>query len=319
MSQQAIVKPSQQSPVRGSSSGRSLGLLDPKSDLVFKKIFGNHPSLTKSFLNGVLRLPPDRLIENLVYLTPEQAPRIPSMKNTIVDVKCTDQKGNIFIVEMQMTWSASFFKRFLFGASKAYVQQLDSGKTYDTLCPVYGLAIINEVFEASTAEWYHHYRLTHTQDREKALEGIELVLCELPKFRPETWSERKLGALWLRFLQEVPTLEAIPVEFQENPDLSQALALVQESAYTKEELAYYDQYLDAVRVAGTIQADARNEGLAKGFAEGKAEGEKRLLEEKIAIAKKLLASGMSVEAVSDVTGFSQKEIRELEGVVSSAY
>src|SRR5437879_1693480 len=88
-------------------------LLDPKSDIVFKKIFGQHPELIKSFLNSVLPLPKGRLIESVKYLTPEQSPRIPSMKNTIVDVKCTDQNGHIFIVEMQMSWSKSFLKRFL--------------------------------------------------------------------------------------------------------------------------------------------------------------------------------------------------------------
>src|SRR4051812_29682003 len=98
-------------------SDKPLRLLDPKSDIVFKKIFGQHPELIKSFLNGILPLPEGRLIESIDYLTPEQSPRIPSMKNTIVDVKCKDQHGHIFIVEMQMTWSKSFLKRFLFGTS----------------------------------------------------------------------------------------------------------------------------------------------------------------------------------------------------------
>src|SRR5471030_2581224 len=91
---------------------RSVHLLDAKSDIVFKKIFGQHPDLIKSFLNGILPLPEGRLIKTLSYLPPEQSPRIPSMKNTIVDVKCTDQEDRVFIVEMQMTWSKSFLKRF---------------------------------------------------------------------------------------------------------------------------------------------------------------------------------------------------------------
>ena len=66
--------------------------LDPKSDVVFKKIFGQNPDLIKSFLNGVLPLSEGHLIEDIAYLTPEQSPRIPAMKNTIVDVKCKDQQ-----------------------------------------------------------------------------------------------------------------------------------------------------------------------------------------------------------------------------------
>lgn len=69
------------------SSDKPLRLLDPKSDIVFKKIFGQHPELIKSFLNGVLPLPEGRLIKSVSYLTPEQSPRIPAMKNTIVELK----------------------------------------------------------------------------------------------------------------------------------------------------------------------------------------------------------------------------------------
>ena len=39
--------------------------LDPKSDLVFKKIFGEHPNLLKDFLNAILPLPQDCTIESL--------------------------------------------------------------------------------------------------------------------------------------------------------------------------------------------------------------------------------------------------------------
>src|SRR5580700_2453154 len=73
--------------------------LDPKSDVVFKKVFGQHPHLLKSFLNAVLPLAPGELIETLEYLPSEQIPDIPILKRTIVDVKCYDQQGKIFIVE----------------------------------------------------------------------------------------------------------------------------------------------------------------------------------------------------------------------------
>ncbi len=39
--------------------------LDPKADVVFKKIFGQHPDLLKSFLNAVLPLPKSGLILKL--------------------------------------------------------------------------------------------------------------------------------------------------------------------------------------------------------------------------------------------------------------
>src|ERR1700722_20033666 len=122
--------------------------LDPKSDVVFKKIFGEHPNLLKSFLNAVLPLPPEGLIETLEYLPSEQVPVIPIFKNSIVDVQCKDYQGRIFIVEMQMQWTDSFMQRMLFNASKAYVRQLQKGENYHLLKPVYGLGLINCQFDA---------------------------------------------------------------------------------------------------------------------------------------------------------------------------
>jgi hypothetical protein len=49
--------------------------LDPKADVVFKKIFGEHPNILISFLNAVLPLAPDNPIVELSYLPNEQFPR----------------------------------------------------------------------------------------------------------------------------------------------------------------------------------------------------------------------------------------------------
>ena len=85
--------------------------LDPKNDLTFKKIFGQHPHLLKSFLNAILPLDEDQLIESLEYLPLELVPEIPLLKHSIVDVRCKDNKAPQFIVEMQMFWTENFKSR----------------------------------------------------------------------------------------------------------------------------------------------------------------------------------------------------------------
>ena len=79
--------------------------LDPKADVVFKKIFGDHPALLISFLNAVLPLASDNIIIEIEYLATEQIPEIPEFKRTIADVKCKDSQGRAFIVEMQKIMS----------------------------------------------------------------------------------------------------------------------------------------------------------------------------------------------------------------------
>ena len=150
--------------------------LDPKADVVFKKIFGDHPKLLISFLNAVLPLPPERTIVELSYLQFEQVPPIPEFKSTIADVKCRDAQGRTFIVEMQMNWSDSFKQRLLFGASQAVVKQLEKGAEYKFLQPVYGLGIVAEIYDKDTPEWYHHYQLVKKSHADRdIIEHLQLI------------------------------------------------------------------------------------------------------------------------------------------------
>ena len=83
--------------------------LDPKADLTFKKVFGEHPALVISLLNALLPFETeDEKIESVEYLPIELVPDTPLKKNSIVDVRCRDKRGRVFIVEMQMIWSPAF-------------------------------------------------------------------------------------------------------------------------------------------------------------------------------------------------------------------
>jgi predicted transposase/invertase (TIGR01784 family) len=94
--------------------------LDPRNDLPFKRIFGEHPDLLMSFLNAFMPFEEHQRIESLEYLPAEQVPENPAKKNSIVDVRCRDNYERKFIVEMQMLWSSVFSNRMVSNASKAY-------------------------------------------------------------------------------------------------------------------------------------------------------------------------------------------------------
>ena len=89
--------------------------LDPKADLTFKKVFGEHPDLVISFLNALLPFKhEEEMIQSVVYLQPDMVPENPLRKYSIVDVRCRDNRGRQFIVEMQMVWSPEFQQRVMF-------------------------------------------------------------------------------------------------------------------------------------------------------------------------------------------------------------
>ena len=98
--------------------------LDPKNDLTFKRVFGEHKHLCMSLINSMLPL--ENPIVSIEYQTGELVPELADvLRHTIVDVRCTDSDQRQFIVEMQLYWSESFKSRVLLNASKAYIKQLD--------------------------------------------------------------------------------------------------------------------------------------------------------------------------------------------------
>ena len=275
--------------------------LDPKIDLAFKRVFGEHALLLKSFLNAVLPLPDDGLIDSLEYLTPEQVPELPGLfKNSIVDVKCQDTRGRIFIVEMQMLWSTSFEQRIVFSASNAYVKQLRSGQDYASLKPVYALALTNQVFDFETENYHHHYKIVSLQESLRVLKGLEFVFIELPKFKPKSQTDRRMQVKWLRFLSEVGRNDQAVQDLAEDPEIRSAMDLVEVGAFTPQELEAYHIHMDKLRIEATVIKDAK----AEGWAEGKAQGIQQ-------VARNLKAQGLSLAVIAQATGLGVSEIDNL--------
>lgn len=247
--------------------------LDPKADLTFKRVFGEHPDLVISLLNALLPIQEDEAVTEIEYLPADMVPDNPLRKYSIVDVRCRDKKGRQFLVEMQMVWSAEFQQRVLFNASKAYVRQLGKGEQYELLQPVYSLNLVNDIFEPDLKGFYHHYALVHVEHSDRIIEGLQLIFVELPKFTPHTYSEKKMQVLWLRYLTEIgeKTREA-PEELLENPEIGKALTVLQESAFNDEELARYEGFWDMISVERTLYNSGWRKGVAEGIAVGKAEG-----------------------------------------------
>jgi len=292
--------------------------LDPKNDLTFKRIFGEHPDLLIGFLNALMPFSADQLIEEVEYLPAEQVPDIIGKKNSIVDVKCKDKSGRVFIVEMQMLWTDDFMNRIVFNASKAYVRQLDKNKGYHLLQPVYTLAILNENFDHKSEKFYHHYGIVNRENTDEVIDGLEFVLIELLKFKSEKWSERKIAALWLKFLKDVGEgMTTLPAELAENDQIRKAAELCEEGAFTPKELAVYDAYWDWVRIEKTITEGSLVRGEAIGLERGEAIGLEKgeaIGEQKNActVAMRMLEDGMSVETVSKYTGLSKQQIEKLK-------
>ena len=289
--------------------------LDPKADLTFKKIFGEHKDLLISLLNALLPLADDEQIESVEYLSPELVPETYVGKNSIVDVRCRDVKGRQFIVEMQMLWTEAFKQRVLFNASKAFVRQLDKKRKYELLQPVYSLNLVNETFMKDYPdEFIHNYSVVHELHSDEIIEGLHFTFVELPKFQAHSLKEKKMAVLWLRFLTEIDEqTKQAPQELLDNPETRKALKAVEESAMTKNELLAYEDFWDKLGAERLLFVDSNRinweEGRTEGRAEGRAEG---IIEGCAKVAKNLLNLGMALDEVAKVTGLDIETIEKMK-------
>ena len=280
--------------------------LDPKADLTFKKVFGEHKDLLISLLNALLPLDEGQTVESVEYLPAELVPELPWGKNSIVDVRCTDSRGRQFIVEMQMIWTPAFQQRVLFNASKAFVRQLGRRRTYELLQPVYSLNLVNDMFfNDYPDEFIHNYNIVHELHSDKIIEGLHFTFVELPKFKPANIAERKMAVLWLRFLTEInEETKQVPAELLENPETSKALEEVEESAFTEAEMNTYDDFWDKVGAERLLLADSTKISHKKGVEEG----ERKKAEE---IAKSMLEEGFHIDTIAKLTKLSYADIERL--------
>ncbi|MDR1335687.1 MAG: Rpn family recombination-promoting nuclease/putative transposase [Tannerella sp.] len=295
--------------------------LDPKYDLTFKRVFGEHKHLCISLINSML--PPDENREavEIEYVTGEMIPQLDALKYSVMNVRCTDSYGQRFAVKIQMEWTGSFENRVLPDASNACIVQLDRTQKYRMPYPVYAIFFVNAIFEKSPEmkdEYYHHYKTVNVWRTKRRIDGLELILIELPKFKPYTCVMREQHKLWLRFLTEInERTDGVPSELLSDACIRKAIQYVDVNACNKSQLLTYDQAKMDVMTAVSALSETKEEGiriglakgLAKRLAKGRAEGR---AEAAAKIAVNLLKSGMSPEEVHKFTELPPEEIRKLK-------
>ena len=77
------------------------------------------------------------------------------------------------------------------------------------------------------------------------------------------------------------------------------------SGFTDAELRAYDKFWDSVRVEKTLQYDSYQQGMEKGM-------EKGMNQRSLEIARNLLSLGLPVTQITQATGLTEEEIRQMK-------
>lgn len=295
----------------GTIKATTMSYLDPRADIVFRKIFGEHKNLCISLLNSLLPLPKDGQIESIEYMDPDVLPDTPELKNSVVDVRCQDAKGRTFIVEMQMYWTDCFFMRVLLNASKAFANQLGKGGPFSSLQPVYSLCLLNENMSMTKEykdEYRHVFLIKHEHHKDLVMDGMTFVMVELQKFRKSAPNRvhKKLADLWLSFLTMMDENREgkIPEELEGNHDVNQAVECLKRMSLTREERYIYDKYWDSISCERTLLEGKYESGKEEGISIGEDNRARRM-------AKKMKEAGKSIEEIMEFTELSREEIEKL--------
>lgn len=284
--------------------------LDPKSDIAFKKLFGDiaHKNIVISFLNSILQRSDDMQIVDVVMNDPSNLLETHDAKTSIVDVRCTDQQNNQYIIKMQLMTKKNYKAHAQYYTALGISQQLSSGGKYNKLVPVIFVGILDfELLE--TFNYLSHYQITDTQNSQSKLELSEFFFIELKKFNKPLDSLETILDKWIYFLKNALALQIIPPIFKE-PALKEAFGVLAQSNWSRAELEAHDRYLDSIRSSASQLDTAKEKGIEIGLEKGREEGK---LEEKIDLAKKMLTR-FDIATITEMTGLSKEIIEKLKNI-----
>jgi predicted transposase/invertase (TIGR01784 family) len=282
---------------------------DVKTDIAFRKIFGNeqHKEILIGFLNAVLDLQGDKRIQSLTLKNPWQAPDLPLLKETILDIKAVDHRGVTFIVEMQIKDNPGFDKRALYYTAKAYTAQIHKGDDYPKLNQVIFIGILD--FNSFDGDHYlTRHLILNKETLQQELRDFEFNFIELRKFNKQEAELESLVEKWIYFIKNAGNLKMIPHSAEVIPELKEAYAQATMNTWSQEELDVYE-YWQIRDAADRYGLEAKFE---KGFAKGIEQGvEKGKVEGTMDVARNMLGIGLGVEVIMQATGLSREQIAGL--------
>lgn len=278
--------------------------LDPKNDIAFKRIFGTerNKDILIHFLNDMITFKEKGPIVDVTFLKTVQDPETAAQKTSIVDILCKDDRGNNYIVEMQVAKEHGFEKRAQYYASKAYFTQAHVGGDYASLKEVIFLAICDYILFPKKRAFKSDHVILDRESYENDLEDFSFTFLELPKFNKEIDQLSNMVDRWSYFFKHAEETSDSDLEkmVDHDPIIKRAFFELDRFSWNDEELLIYDQ---AEKYEGVYRAS-----MAQQRYEGRAEGR---VEERLTMAKKLIEQGVAMAVIINVTGLTPEEVDAL--------
>lgn len=238
-----------------------------------------------------------------------------------VDIKAKNSKGEIIIVEIQLTRELYYLERILFGVAKSITEHIHLGDKYDKVKKVYSISIL--YFDLGKgADYLYHGQTTftgvHTHDtlqittKEKdviEMKAPEEVFPEYFLIRVNEFNKVATTPIeeWLDYLKSGHIRKDTSA-----PGLQEARAKLNYLQMSAQERSAYDHHIDAIMIQNDVISTAQKEGRAEGRAEGRIEGRiEGRAEEKRQNALRMKKKGYPIEDIAEITGLPVSEVESL--------
>ncbi len=273
--------------------------LNPKIDLVFKKIFGTeqNKNVLKSLINSVL--PKDEQIVEVTIKNPYNEADFIGDKLSVVDIKATDEKGRWYDIEIQVKEQKYYGKRAIFYLSEIYSNQLNEKDSYDKLRKTIIISLLDFNYFLNDKRYFRRccYKDFDTGELYPELDFADLYFVELRKFDNEYNHIKTTLDRWITFLNRATELdrENLPDELKD-PDIIQAMNTIDTMSLNAREREYYESEKKVMRDRDAVMQTAVENAIDN---------------RNIEIAKSLKLKNISTEIIVETTGLTKEQIDKL--------
>lgn len=242
-----------------------------------------------------------------------------------VDIKAKNAKGDIIIVEVQLTRELYYLERILYGVSKAITEHIKLGSRYDQVKKVYSINIL--YFDLGRGKDYLYHGTTnfigvHTGDtlevntRENDIVRMRTPASIFPEYyliRVNQFNDVAKTPIeeWMDYLKNEHIREDTTV-----PGLQEAREKLAYLRMTPEDRAIYDRHVENMmyqnEALGTARTEGWDEGKKEGMQEGMEKGRKEGKDEaNRENARRMKVKGFATEVIAEITGLTIDDVNRL--------
>jgi len=284
-------------------------LLDIRYDPVFKAVFTKETAKSRTALSDLISALIGRIVEVETIIANEPSNDDTRERYLRFDIACKSEKGELINVEMSLKPSEYEPVRLEYHASRLFVGQDIHGKdkTYNDLKESYQITILAKKKFFKDENFVHSF-LFYDPDNHVSLGGrIRIITLELVKTEPvadkpvNEMTNSELWAVFFQYLTDEEKRDKIIEIINKKEEIAMALETLSNITQDEIEYARLCNLIKSELDLQSREAEARHEGLEQGIEQ-----------EKLIIAKNLLAKGSTFEFVSEITGLSIDEIARLQ-------